>query len=187
MVVTSQESTVIPQSCYKSTATAQASLRREMALHPQLFPSIPCVLCLILCPVHGKFPVQSSCPASGKSLTHLHCEFGQTSQLHISIWHVGLGHRDSETLDSQPVGPTGLGSHPNSARKSDSTSWGRTGHTTTLEPSNPAHHKAHECPEHPADPDVHNVYNASRHQVENVSYWTQALRPKNVWPSLAVK
>ncbi|KAF3815638.1 hypothetical protein GH733_016530 [Mirounga leonina] len=73
MVVTSQEGTVMPQGCYKSTATAEAKLTREMALWPQLFLLFFEFSTLFSVPALGKPPAHSSCP--GPLTNTLHTTF----------------------------------------------------------------------------------------------------------------
>ena len=96
IVVTSQEGIVMPQGCYKSTATAEAALRQEMALQPQLF-----LLFLKFSAFSLPLPMASTLPTPpdlhlAAPGTIFHCPDGPGVQVHVPIWHMGVRHWKSE-------------------------------------------------------------------------------------------
>ena len=160
MVVTSQEGIVMPQGCCKSTATAEAALRQEMALQPQLFLLFLKFSALLSALALGKHPAHSSCPAPDNS---------RMAQVLRNTFPFGTGEWDTgnqNTMDSQAAG-----SHTSEVTTRLSTGKLSPCPEGALGPLlrwSPPTRLQHECPEHSSNPDMHNVYNVSRHLAEGI-------------------
>lgn len=188
MVVTSREHTrhcVAPGLLLKLSNSPDCTEERDGASATDI-PAIPRGLCPVLCPCPWQGPcplvpgsltntlpstftfspifVPFSGPESLQTCTWWLLDLFPTVRISaaqgpIPTWHMEWDTGNQSTVNYQPAGLHTPGDH-NWAQHSkvESVSWGSMGHPTTQETSNPAQQRANECPEHPAEPDVHHVY-----------------------------